>query len=75
MNNKTTGWTLGLGALGMMLGLMSADIHDLKSWDEVMQPVFVASMFGHISVVVMAFIGGKLIPTEPRDPQKEQPKP
>lgn len=75
MNNKTAGWTLGIAALGMMLGLMASDIHDLQTWQEVYTPVFVASMFAHVSVVIMSFLGGKLIPTEPRDQRKEDPKP
>ena len=75
MNNKTTGYTLGLAAMGMMLGLMSADIKEISSWSEVFSPVFVAAMFGHISVVVMAFIGGKLIPTEPQPQRAIDPTP
>jgi hypothetical protein len=71
MTNKNAGWALGLGALGMMLGLMASDIHDLANWNAVWEPSFVASMFAHMSVVIMAFLGGKLIPTEPQDQRKE----
>ncbi len=71
MTNKNAGWALGLAALGMMLGLMAVDIHDLKTWQEVTEPVFVSSMFGHFSVVIMAFLGGKLIPTEPQNQRKD----
>lgn len=71
MTNKNAGWFLGLAALGMMTGLMAHDISEIKTWAEVFQPVFVGSMFAHFSVVIMAFVGGKLIPTEPQDQRKE----
>ena len=71
MNNKTAGWILGLAALGMMLGLMSGDVAKIKTWTDVFSPLFVADMFAHISAVIMAFIGGKLIPTAPQDQRKD----
>ena len=75
MNNSTAGWTLGLAALAMMLGLMSGDIAKVKTWTDVTQPVFVADMCAHLSAVIMAFVGGKLIPTSPQDQRKDDPKP
>jgi len=71
MTNKVAGWVLGIAALGMMMGLMSHDISELKSWNDATQPVFVASMCAHFSTVVLAFIGGKLIPTEPQNQRKD----
>lgn len=67
MTNKQAGWFLGLAALGMMFGLMAVDIANLDSWAQAAKPSFVGLQMAHISVVVAAFVGGKLVPTEPRD--------
>lgn len=74
MTNKFVGWGLGLAALGSMFGLMSADIKALQTWNEVFTPSFVGSMMAHLSVVIMAFVGGKLIPTAPQDQREEDIK-
>lgn len=67
MTNKIVGWSLGVGAVVAMLGLMAADVRALHSWSEVVQPAFIGDMMAHISTVGMAFLGGKLIPTEPQN--------
>jgi hypothetical protein len=53
-----------IAALGMMAGLTAADVTTLKSWQEAVTPEFVGLQMLHFSVVVGAFIAGKLIPTE-----------
>lgn len=63
MTNKSAGWILGIAALGMMMGLMSVDFIQMKNLDEVRTPVFIGTMMAHIANVILAFIGGKLIPT------------
>ena len=60
-----TGIVIFLAALGMMLGLAAQDVSKLNSWQEVTVPSFVASQMVHFAAVVTAFIGGKLIPTDP----------
>lgn len=65
MTNKHVGWTLAAASLGMMLLLISADIKQLGSFEEVWTPTFIGSSMAHLGNVIMAFIGGKLIPTEP----------
>lgn len=75
MTNKQTGWLLGLTALGMMLGLMSIEVANLRDWNNITAPIFVAKVMAHASTVIMAFVGGKLIPTEPhnqREGEKER---
>lgn len=67
MTNKIAGWFLGLAALGMMFGLMAGDIRELHTWAEARTPLFIGAQLAHASVVIMAFIGGKLIPTSPQD--------
>lgn len=67
MTNKLVGWSLGGAALAMMMGLMAADVKAIKDWSEVFTPVFVGTMMAHASAVIMAFLGGKLIPTEPQN--------
>lgn len=64
MKQAHMGWMIGVAALGMMLGLMGQEVADLMSWGEVFQPAFIGEMFLHASVVIAAFVGGKLIPTE-----------
>lgn len=58
---------LGAASLGMLCLLMSADISQLKSFDDVWTPAFIGNMVAHLGNVLMAFVGGKLIPTEPQD--------
>jgi len=70
MTKTTAGWTLMLGAVGMMFGLLAVDIAALPTWDVVTKPVFVGTTMGHIAAVIAAFVGGKLIPTEPKDDTK-----
>jgi len=70
MNNKTAGWTLGIAALGTVLVLISADVKNLHSFDEAMTPLFIGGAMAHIGNVIMAFIAGKLIPTEPQNQRK-----
>ena len=71
MTNKQVGWLMGLGALGMMLGLMSVEVANIRTWNEVTSTVFAAKLMAHLSTVIGAFLGGKLIPTEPQDQRKE----
>lgn len=70
MNNKSAGWTLGIAAMGMMFGLMAADVVGLDNWNLAVRPSFVGLQMAHISVTIAAFIAGKLIPTEPQDQRK-----
>lgn len=58
----TTGWIVFVGALGMMCGMEAVDIVALKSWSELQTPLFVGATLGHIAAVILAFIGGKIIP-------------
>lgn len=66
MNATNTGWVLFLASLGMMAGLMGNELVTLKSWSEATTIAFVGKMLMHFSVVVGAFIGGRLIPTSLR---------
>lgn len=62
MNNTTAGWITFIAALGMMCGLLSNDVAKLTTWGQATSPSFVAILMAHFGVVIMAFIGGKLIP-------------
>ena len=74
MTNKVAGWTLAAASLAMMLVLISADIKQLNSFSEAWTPAFVGNMFAHLGNVLMAFVGGKLIPTAPQDQRIDDPK-
>lgn len=63
MTPTTTGWFLFIAALGMMAGLMGAEVSGLPDWAPIITPAFVGKALIHVSTVVAAFIGGKLIPT------------
>ena len=67
-NQTTLGWVVFVGAIGMMCGMLAVDIASLKEWSQMQTPVFVGTTLGHISAVVGAFVGGKIIP-EARDSQ------
>lgn len=84
MNNATTtGWTIFIAALGMMMGLMAPEVAKLATWGAAFAPGFVAVIMLHFSIVVMAFIGGKMIPetrpdglmTRASDPKQNEVKP
>lgn len=66
MNGKS-GYLGLLGALAMMVGFMSEDIRNLHTWNDVSTPAFVANQFAHFAAVVLAFIGGKVLPGPPRN--------
>ncbi len=62
MTNNTKGWIIFLGAIGMMLGLMSGDVRELESWSDMKSPLFISDMLAHIGVVIGAFLAGKIMP-------------
>lgn len=63
MTSTTTGWVVFIAALGMMCSLLAGDVAKLTSWNSAVQPSFIALVMAHFASVVMAFLGGKLIPT------------
>lgn len=63
MTNKYAGYSLGLASLGMMLLLISADIKQLNSFNDAFTPLFIGNAMAHLGNIIMAFIGGKLIPS------------
>jgi hypothetical protein len=67
MTQSSKGWWLFVGAVGLMLSMMAADVKSLESWQKAFEPDFVGQMFAHIGAVIAAFMGGKLIPTDPTD--------
>lgn len=67
MTNKMTGWLLFAAAIAMLFGLMAIDIILLNDWHEIKSPTFIGNLLAHISAVLTAFVGGKLIPTEPHN--------
>lgn len=64
MTNFGRGYLLGLAALGSMLGLIAVDIQELETWSQATTPAFIGSSLAHIGVVIGAFIGGRLVPSE-----------
>ena len=71
MTNKVVGWSLAGASLGMLCLLISADIKALHSFDEALTPFFIGNMLAHAGNIIMAFVGGKLIPTAPQDQRAE----
>ena len=61
-NQTTTGWIIFTGAIGMMCGMLAIDMASLKQWADMQTPLFVGTTLGHISAVIGAFVGGKIIP-------------
>ena len=58
----TAGWIVFIAALGMMFGMLAVDIAQLMEWSQATKPVFIGSTIGHLSAVIGAFVGGKIIP-------------
>jgi len=67
MTNKVVGWSLAGASVGMLCLLISADVKQLHSFNEAFTPFFIGNMLAHIGNIIMAFVGGKLIPTSPQD--------
>lgn len=61
-NATTTGWIVFISALAMMMGLMAPEVAKLATWGAAFAPGFVAIIMAHFSAVVIAFVGGKMIP-------------
>jgi hypothetical protein len=77
MNPTTGGWVVFIGSLGMMATLMAPEVGKLVTWGAAFAPGFVAIILGHFGAVVLAFVGGKIIPAT-RDNQltrSTDPKP
>lgn len=64
MDKTTAGWTTFIVALGMMCGLMASDVAKLTTWDQLYTPAFVAIVMSHFAATIVAFLGGKMIPTK-----------
>lgn len=62
MTQTTTGWVIFIAALGMMAGLMGNELSNLHTWTEAATVAFVGKSLVHFSVVIAAFVGGKLLP-------------
>jgi len=71
MTNKQTGYLVFLASVGMMLGLLALDVQKLTTWTDVTTPQFIAELMGHLASVIAAFVGGKLIPTEPTNQRSD----
>lgn len=67
MTKKLAGYAVLVAAMGMILGLLAIDVSKFSSWSEATTPGFVASVMGHISTVIAAFIAGKLVPDDRAD--------
>lgn len=63
MTQKTAGYLVFIGALGMMMTLMAVEVANLESWQYVSTPVFVGKSMAHLGTVIAAFVGGKLLPS------------
>ena len=59
---KTTGWIVAIAAFGMMCTLVSGDVAQLKTLNDVWSPLFISNILAHLGAVIAAFIGGNLIP-------------
>lgn len=63
MDKTTAGWSTFISALGMMCILLYSDVAKLPSWSEATTPAFVAIVMAHMGAVILAFAGGKMVPS------------
>lgn len=63
MTQQQQGWIVFLAAIGMMAGLMSAEVRDLPTWSAAFTPAFVGGLLTHFAAVIGAFVAGRLLPT------------
>ncbi len=66
MTRSVSGLVLFVAALGMMAGLLGAEIAQLNNWDPVLTPAFLGKALIHIATVITAYISGQLVPTSAR---------
>lgn len=59
------GFIVFLAAVGMMAGLMAVDVSKLADWQAARTPLFIGTCMAHFGAVITAFVGGKLLPTDP----------
>ena len=59
------GYLVLIAAIGMMAGLLAVDVSQLPTFGDAATPIFVGKMLAHMGAVITAFIGGKLLPTDP----------
>lgn len=71
---KTSGWMIGLAAMGMMLTLLAGDVSNLDKYSDMLDPKFVAGVMTHIGAVIAAFVGGNLVPNMFKDRSQEVAK-
>ena len=64
MNATNSGWIVFISALGMMCGLLGNELASLTSIDEALTLAFIGKCLMHLSVVIGAFVGGRLIPAD-----------
>ena len=64
MSNHTAGWVVFVAALGMFTGLIAVEVQSLEAWESAKAPMFIGKALFNFSIVVTAFVGGKLIPND-----------
>lgn len=62
MTSRTSGWFVFLAAVGMMAGLIGAEVVEFEDWTQATEPRFVGTAFVHLGTVVAAFVAGRLVP-------------
>lgn len=62
---QTAGWILIVAGVGLMCGLMAVDVSQLASWGQATTPTFIGGAMAHLSAVIAAAVGGKLLPSDP----------
>lgn len=62
MTSRQTGWLLLLLAFGTLLMNVQGTITDLSEWHAATTPQFVGALLGQIGAVILAAVGGKLLP-------------
>ena len=64
MTPKQTGTAVFIAAFGMMATLLSVEIKDLMTWQDMTHPAFIGMALGHLGSVIAAYFGGKITPED-----------
>lgn len=70
VSNETKGYVILIAAVGMLAGLIGAELAAMQAWEPI-TPGLAGKLMMHVATVIAAFVSGKLMPA-PRQSFRER---